>query len=115
MADDLATLHSATKVVAAWRGFAVHAGDIIHGRSHDWKCLAQLRLAVMTLPVLGGDEPNPCRALIVLAGEIAVVADYRVHYDEMHRLSRTVLRRCENAEIGIDLLKGMLGPQEWAA
>ena len=108
MADDRASLAEARAIVAMWRGFAVQTSDVIHGRSYDWPCLSRLRLGVMTVPVLGTDDPNPCRALIVLAGDVAVSADPHAHYDQVHKLCREVLRRCEMAEVGIDLAMSLL-------
>lgn len=103
--------------VAQWRGFAVHARDIVNGRSHDWAALRRLRLGVAELPVLivEGDAENPCRALIDLTATMATVANPRGHFDEVHRLGREVLKRCEMTEAGIDLLAGMLSMEGAAA
>ncbi len=102
------TLAAATTTVAAWRGFAVQAHDIIHGRSIDYRALAKLRLVVMPMAVLGADSPNPCRSLIDYAGILAVDGDYGRHIHEINRLCREVLKRCEQTEVGIDLLKQLL-------
>lgn len=103
-------LVEARATVALWRGFATQARDIVNGRSHDWACLGRLRRDVAELPdiVVAGDRENPCRALVELAETIAIVGNPRGHYDEVHRLGREVLKRCEMAEVGIDLLAGML-------
>ena len=98
-------------IVAAWRGFAVHARDIIQGRSHDWAALRRLRTTALACPPIrygGADDANPCQGLADLAELIARAGDYHAHFNEINTVSREVLKRCEMAEVGLDILAGML-------
>lgn len=103
---DRGQLARAAEIVAAWRGFAVHAGDIIQGRSQDWRALSRLRAQVEGPPPIGVDRT--CARLVELAGIISVANGWYDHFDEIDRLKREVLKRCAEAETGIDILKGML-------